>query len=124
SPAGAPPSAAELETATRIRGQFLFDGDQQPYMIDIVRAMRLIGDKRRYVEIGTYDKGCLAYVSTLLAPDALLVDVDVDARAEVTAKLRGFIRPTQQLVTIVGDSTSREALARAREAGGPAGADC
>jgi predicted O-methyltransferase YrrM len=123
-PARALPTEAELQAADGIRRQFLFDRDPQPYMVDMVRAMRLLRGKRRYVEVGTYDKGCLAYVSTLLAPDAVLVDVDIDARPEHTAKLKAFVQPRQKLVTLLGDSTTPRVLAQVSEAVGREGADC
>lgn len=118
------PSSSEADAAARIRAAFLLDGDPAPYMTDVIRAMRLLSGRHRYVEVGTYDKGCLAYCSTLLARDALLVDVDVDARPDQTAKLQRFIQPGQTLVTVLGDSTAPSTLARVAEAVGREGADC
>ncbi len=117
------PSASELELATSIRKQFLFAGESNPFMNDVVRAMRLLKGKRTYVEVGTYDKGSLAYFSRLLANDAHLIDVDIEARPEHTTMLREFIESTQRLTTVVGDSTSAEVMARVQAAVGPGGAD-
>jgi predicted O-methyltransferase YrrM len=72
--------------------------------------MRLLTGRRRYIEVGTYDKGCLAYVAGLLAPDAVLIDVDIESRPEQTQKLTETIRPTQRLATIVGDSVAPATL--------------
>ncbi len=119
-----PPSAAELSEAERIRGQFLFKGEKQPWMVDVIRAMRLIRGKKRYVEVGTYDKGCLAYVSSLLSPEATLVDVDIEARPAQTQALQRRLKPGQRLETLVGDSTEPSTVERIRVALGGEKADC
>ncbi len=118
-----PPSPDELEMATAIRRQFLFAGEGSPYMVDVVRAMRLLRGRRTYIEVGTYDKGCLAYFSKLLAADAHLVDVDIEARPERTTMLREFLTPAQRLTTVVGDSTRAETLAAVEAAVGLGRAD-
>ncbi len=118
------PSDDEQKLADGLRADFLLPGEGSPYMVDIVRAMRLIKGRRRYVEVGTFDKGCLAYASTLLSSDALLIDVDIEARPAQTARLRRFARPTQELVTLVGDSTSSAVLDQVASALGSATADC
>src|SRR5215471_9954879 len=79
-PAFDPASQDELAKAYQIRDPFLLPGDPRPYMNDVVRAMRLVKGARSYIEVGTYDKGCLAYVASLLHPEAVIVDVDLDAR--------------------------------------------
>jgi predicted O-methyltransferase YrrM len=122
-PAADPATEEELAIADGIRSRFLFPGDAKPYMVDIVRAMRLLRGKRRYVEVGTYDRGCLAYVSTLLARGALLVDVDIEPRPEHTEKLQRFLQAEQRLVTVVGDSSSQAVLHEVRAALGDEGAD-
>ena len=122
-PAAAPATAAESAEADRIRGRFLFRGEKNPWMVDVIRAMRLARGRRRYVEVGTYDKGCLAYVSTLLAPDALLVDVDIDARPDKTRDLKAFIKPAQRLATVIGDSSEPETVTRIQAALGGEKAD-
>jgi len=106
------PSEKEGEESASIRRKFLFKNEPDPYMTDVIRAMRLIRGGRRYVEVGTYDKGCLAYVSTLLAKDALLIDVDMETRPENTRRLSEFIRQEQILSTIIGDSTDPTTLQR------------
>ncbi len=115
-PANDLPSSKEKDDATLIRRQFLVRNDPEPYMIDIIRAMRLIRGTRRYIEVGTYDKGCLAYVSTLLAPDAVLIDVDFEARPEHTRKLAEFIGRKQKLATVLGDSTDPNTLLKVKAA--------
>lgn len=117
------PSASEASGASMSRRPFLFAGHSEPFMADVVRAMRLLRGARRYVEVGTWDKGCLAYNSTLLARDAHLIDVDIDARPGATKALEAFLPGTQKLTTIVGDSTAAETLERVRVALGDGLAD-
>jgi predicted O-methyltransferase YrrM len=107
-----PAEAAELNRAQEIRRRFLFPGKREPWIADVVRAFRLVRGQRRYVEVGTYDKGNLAFVSTLLAPDALMIDVDIKANEAQAAKLREFVAPSQRIRTVVGDSTRRDTLAQ------------
>ena len=100
-----PPSAEEFDAALRVRKQFLLDGQPEPYMDDVIRAFRLLRGCRSYVEVGTYDKGNLAYVAGLLAGDAVLVDVDCEAHPEHTERLKKRLAAGQRLFTVVGDST-------------------
>lgn len=117
------PTAAETADASRIRRQFLFKDNPEPFMVDIIRAMRLLRGARRYVEVGTWDKGCLAYNSTILDKSAHLIDVDIDARPEATRALEAFLPKTQRLTTIVGDSASSDTIAQVSEALGDSLAD-
>jgi predicted O-methyltransferase YrrM len=103
-----PPSAEEFDAALRVRKQFLLDGQPEPYMDDVIRAFRLLRGCRSYVEVGTYDKGNLAYVAGLLAGDAVLVDVDCEPRPERTERLKKRLGAGQRLFTVVGDSTLQE----------------
>jgi len=117
------PTSTEVEQAQNIRRAFLFPDAPSPYMVDIVRAFRLLKDKQIYIEIGTYDKGNLAYTSTLLAPDAHIIDVDIVAYPEATQHLQQILQPSQRLTTIVGNSISPETVAKVRAALGSELAD-
>jgi predicted O-methyltransferase YrrM len=116
-------SSEELNHANEIRRKFLLPRDPEPFMVDIVRAMRLLKGRRRYVEVGTYDKGCLAYLSGLLAPDSTLVDVDIDARPAQSKLLREYLPASQSLKTLVVDSTDTATVAAIIEALGGEKAD-
>ena len=102
----AAPDDRELSLADEIRRQFSIEGAPPPYMVDIVRGFRLARGRRLYVEVGTRDKGNLAYASTLLADDATLIDIDIEENPENEAKLGGFLRSGQTYLKIVGDSAS------------------
>lgn len=116
SPTHALPTATELEQAQTIRSAFLFPNQPAPYMIDIIRAFRLLKDKQVYIEVGTYDKGNLAYISKLLAPDGHIIDVDIASHPKGTQHLQKILPTSQRLTTIIGDSTSPETQARVRQA--------
>jgi len=123
-PAKPLPSPDEMAAAEEIRRPFISPGEPMPYMVDVVRAFRLLRGKERYVEIGTFDKGCLAYVASLLSSAATIVDVDLEANPTGSERLRQRLQPPQRLVSIVGDSTS-PAVCEQVEAALPEGlADC
>jgi hypothetical protein len=118
------PTSDEMARVDTVRQPFVAEGEPKPYMIDVVRAFRLLVGKTRYVEIGTFDKGCLAYVTSVLSPAATIIDVDVQANPDATAKLKHVAQPGQRLVTVVGDSTGSETLSQVRTALGGQKADC
>ena len=117
------PTPEELARAEDVRRPFVPEGTPMPYMVDVVRALRLLRGKERYVEVGTFDKGCLAYVASLLSPTATIIDVDMQENADGTERLKRLVGPGQRLVTVVGDSTSTVVLDKVRSALGGQKAD-
>lgn len=113
----------ERENAGSIRSKMKFDSDPLPYMEDIIRGMRLTKGLRTYVEVGTYDKGCLAYVSDLLSPEAVIVDIDISENQAQEIKLRKYLKPDQHYHKIVGDSTAISTVQKISDIIGPDGAD-
>ncbi len=111
----AAPTVEEIEQAKSIRQKFLLKGASFPYMMDVIRAFRLITGCTSYLEIGTEDKGNLAYVSQLLDEKALIIDIDVVERKNQLEKLNNSIKPDQQLVSIVGSSTDEKVINQVRE---------
>jgi predicted O-methyltransferase YrrM len=97
-------SADELAEAHAIRSSFAIGNNPEPWMGDVIRAFRLIKGRRTYLEIGTEDRGNLAFASTLLAEDAILIGIDIRDNPIQDDKLRSFIKPTQAYLPIVGDS--------------------
>ena len=118
------PAAEEMAVVEETRRPFVSEGEPPPYMIDVVRAFRLVRGCERYVEIGTFDKGCLAYVSSLLSPTGTIVDVDVKSNPPATERLQSRLQPRQRLTTVVGDSASPAVLDQVREALPGGLADC
>lgn len=111
----ASPTTTEIKTANQIRKEFLLQGKSLPYMPDIIRAFRLIKNCKVYLEIGTEDKGNLAYVSQLLDDEATIVDVDIEERAQQKEKLENYLKPSQKLVSIVGDSSALETFEKVKD---------
>jgi len=103
-----PASPAELRVADDLRRVFCFPGEPAPYLVDIVRAFRLLRGARIYIEVGTWDKGNLAYASRLLSSDADIVDVDLQARPTETKRIQAHLQPKQRLHTIVGTRPPRQ----------------
>lgn len=102
------PTDEQLSYITDIRREFNIGDYQAPYVRDVARAFRLLQQKRTYLEIGTFDRGNLAYVSTLLADDALIIGVDVVDEPTRDALLRANLKPNQRYVSVVGSSRAKD----------------
>ncbi len=94
----------EIDHADTIRRDFLPSHLPPPYMLDVIRAFRVLRGAHVYVEVGTRDKGNLAWVSTLLAHNATIIDVDCETFESAEAALRRFITSDQKYHRITGDS--------------------
>lgn len=112
-PCNAPATQSELALAAEARKPFEIPDYPPSYLHDIVRAFRLLKERRVFLEIGTFDRGNLAYVSRLLADDALLIGVDVQDEPARDALLRSVLKPRQTYISIVGDSRSPDTVAKA-----------
>lgn len=106
----------ELKKATEIRSQFNIEGYPAPYLNDVVRAFRVLNGKTTYLEIGTFDRGNLSYVSTLLSDDALLIGVNIQHDQAADDRLRSTLKPGQNYISIVGDSRLPETVSQVAEA--------
>lgn len=104
-------NAAELSAARSAREAMKFDNYNEAYMDDIVRAFRLLRGAHVYIEVGTFDRGNLAYVATLLADDALIIGVDVQMEASRDDRLRRLLKPGQTYVPVIGDSRHPDTVA-------------
>jgi Cephalosporin hydroxylase len=79
----------EVEHADAIRKEYFLDLAPNPYMVDVSRAFRLAEGARVYIEVGTQDKGNIAWLSrTKLAPGATIIDIDFETYPENDAKIR------------------------------------
>jgi FkbM family methyltransferase len=107
SAAVSPVTAEEMAAAAAIRSSFVMEGWSAPYMNDIIRAMRLVKGKHSYLEVGIFDRGNLAYVSSLLADDAIIIGVDIVAN-ERDEQVRRALKPSQTYISIIGDSRAPE----------------
>lgn len=111
-----PASVQELQTATTLREPFLIKNYPAPYVHDIVRAFRQLSGLKSYLEVGTFDRGNLRYVSSLLADDALLIGVDTQDEPNRDAQLRSLLKPGQRYVSIVGDSRESSVVQKVAQA--------
>ncbi|RDC75462.1 hypothetical protein DLJ49_01580 [Rhodovulum sp. 12E13] len=122
-PAAAPSTEAQVAEVEEVRRAFRRPESGPGYSVDYARAFRLARGARCYVEVGSRDKGTLAWVSGLLAPDATIVDIDLEHLPEAAARLRTHLRPDQRLVQIEGNSVEEKTLFRLRREIGPEAAD-
>jgi cephalosporin hydroxylase len=73
-----PPKADELRTAVAVRREYVIPGWGEPYMDDVIRAFRIAKGAKVYIEVGTQDKGNIAWLArTQLAPGATIIDIDM-----------------------------------------------
>jgi hypothetical protein len=79
----APTTHEELALADSVRKEYLMQESDafhtnQPYMVDVCRAFRLAQGAKVYIEVGTQDKGNIAWVArTKLALGATIIDIDL-----------------------------------------------
>ena len=113
----APAAKDEFDRAMAVRRAFNFPGWPDPYMNDIVRAFRIARGKRTYVEVGSRDKGNVAWLAAhVLADDATIIDIDLEAFPDQEAKLRTYLKPRQTYHSITGDCLAPAVLAKVQAA--------
>lgn len=108
------PLASDEEVAATVasRAKFRVGDYAEPYVADVLRAFRLLEGKSAYLEIGIFDRGNLAYVASLLADDAILIGVDIQADEERDALLRAALKPGQQYHVVIGSSRDPNVVAQ------------
>ncbi len=106
----------ELTAAQIARAPFHITGYSDPFMDDIVRAFRVFRGGSIYIEIGTFDRGNLAYAATLLADDALIIGVDMQDEPDRDARLHATLSPAQKYVPITGNSRDPRVAGAVKEA--------
>jgi Methyltransferase domain len=110
-----PASEEELLAAQATRKSFLFSDKPMPFLVDIVRAFRLLKNAERYLEVGIYDRGNLPYVATLMQGRGLLIGIDIEPQPERDRLVGKTIRPTQEYCFIHGNSISSQTLQKVSE---------
>jgi Methyltransferase domain len=107
-------TASEIDEILALRSKFRVGDYHDPYVNDVTRAFRLMHEKKFYLEIGTFDRGNLAYMSTLLSDDAVLIGVDTQDEPKRDSLLRSFLKPGQIYHSVVGSSRSRQVVDQVR----------
>ena len=110
------PLASPEETSKTIefRSKFRVGDYSDPYVSDVLRAFRLLNGKKFYLEIGIFDRGNLAYLSSILAEDAVLIGVDVQEDEERDELLRSSLKPGQTYYSVIGSSRDAKVVAEVR----------
>jgi predicted O-methyltransferase YrrM len=105
------PDDEELAHVLNIRQAFAFESEQQFlnsvdlwHFADYARAFRCLKEARCYIEIGTYDKGNLAYVSTIMDDSAIIIDLDIERHEDQAERLLRALKPGQAYHQIVENS--------------------
>lgn len=110
------PSSDEVSQVLKFREKFRLGTYATPYVDDILRAFRLLNGKQVYLEIGIFDRGNLAFASSLLADSGLLVGVDIQEDAVRDGLLRASLKDQQTYKCVVGSSRSPQTVEQVREA--------
>ena len=110
-----PVSDLEVRTATAVRKRYAMEQWQDPYMVDVIRAFRLVEGASVYIEVGTRDKGNLAWIAHKLLPGATILDVDIDRFDEAEKKLRSELSEVDYHC-ITGDGVAADTLAKIKNA--------
>ena len=119
-----PSTVNELSAALNVRREFNLPGAPEPYLNDIVRVFRLAKGKKTYVEVGTRDKGNIAWLARdVLANDAVIVDIDVESYPGQERKLRASLQPKQQYHCLTGNSIDIATVNIVKKIVGDRGAD-
>ena len=114
--ADAPATEAELNSAMETRRKFIVPGESEPYMGDVVRAIRLLRDADCYVEVGTRDRGNLAVVAGVMGPKPTIVDVDYDRMPLCEAAIQKALFQKANYTFIHGDSASPDTVGKVKQA--------
>ncbi len=105
----------EVRDTINARAKFRVGDYGDPYVADVLRAFRLLKDKRFYLEIGIFDRGNLAYVASLLADDAVLIGIDVEDDPERDELLRAQLKPGQRYYAVIASSRTPQAVSAVRD---------
>lgn len=106
---------SELDIATSIRKRYEQPDWPEPYMVDVIRAFRVLAGQNVYIEVGTRDKGNLAWVASKLPPSATIIDIDIGRFDDAERMLREEVSP-REYHCIMGDCISPQTLLEVRTA--------
>lgn len=105
----------EISDIHRLRDPFRVGDYPDPYVADVVRAFRLLRGKKRYLEVGIFDRGNLAYMSGLLSEDAHLIGLDIQEDLDRDKLLFDRLKPGQKYESVIGSSRDPASVDRVRE---------
>ena len=107
---------SEIATANAVRAEYVLPGQQLPYMEDIVRAFRIAEGAKIYLEVGTQDKGNLAWLArTKLAKGATIIDIDLLDYPENDRKIKGELSREFDYHSIRADCLNDGTLAKIKD---------
>jgi hypothetical protein len=112
----APTTHEELALADSVRKEYLMPGTANtsstpPFMLDVCRAFRVAKGAKVYVEIGTQDKGNIAWVArTKLSSGATIIDIDMLDYPEHDKKIAAELGSDFDYHSIRGDCLSKHVL--------------
>jgi cephalosporin hydroxylase len=107
----APADPAEVAEANKIRAEYHLAIALNPYMVDITRGFRLAKNASVYIEVGTQDKGNIAWLArTKLSPGCTIIDIDMEDYPENDARIKAELAGRFDYHAIRGDCLSKDVL--------------
>lgn len=101
----------ELEQANLVRREYLISGAPPPYMADIARGFRLAEGAEVYIEVGSQDKGNIAWLArTKLAAGATIIDIDFNDYPANDKKIATELADNFSYHSIRGDCLADETI--------------
>ena len=120
----APATPGETSMAHSVRREYVIPSVGAPYIDDIVRAFRLAAGAGVYIEVGTQDKGNIAWMArTFLRPGATIIDIDMVDYPDNDERIRAELSSRFDYHAIRGNCLSDETLAKVKAILAGRGAD-
>jgi hypothetical protein len=90
----------ELEFARVIRRKFQQPGEKDYGLYDVVRGFRILKHAQTYVEVGSRDKGNVAYAHALMPESAISVEIDIEKYPRELDILQSGLRRPKNSISI------------------------
>lgn len=106
---------SEISFAKSARRAFARQDESEPYVNHLVRTFRLAQGRGCYIELGSRDKGNVAYVAQYVLGDrAKIIEVDGEARPDNEKRLQANLKSKQTATSITGHSLDQAVFDQVR----------
>ena len=110
-----PASDEEIASAEAVRAEYALPGADKAYMQDVVRAFRVAEGARVYIEVGTQDKGNIAWMARhKLAKGATIIDIDMLDYPQADARIKNELSGEFDYHAIRGDCLGEKVLSEVK----------
>jgi cephalosporin hydroxylase len=111
----APASEEEIASADAVRAEYALPGASKAYMEDVVRAFRVAQGAQVYIEVGTQDKGNIAWMArTKLAKGATIIDIDMLDYPQSDSRIKNELAGQFDYHAVRGNCLGEEVLSEVK----------